>query len=44
MINLREKARESQDYETSDYVRDRLEELGFDIEDADKGTIWTSEN
>lgn len=40
MLELREEAREREDYETSDYVRDRLEALGFDIEDTDKGSIW----
>lgn len=40
LLEIREKARESEDYETSDYVRDRLEELGFDIEDTDEGSIW----
>lgn len=43
MLDLREEAREREDYETSDYIRDRLGELGFDIEDTDKGTLWIKE-
>lgn len=41
MLDLREEAREREDYETSDYIRDRLEEIGFDIEDVDRGSLWT---
>jgi len=40
LLELREKAREREDYETSDYIRDRLEELGFEIEDSEKGAFW----
>jgi len=40
MLDLREKAREKQDYETSDFIRDRLEGIGFEIEDTDKGALW----
>ncbi len=40
LLDLREKFREQEDYETSDYIRDQLQELGFDIEDTDEGSIW----
>ncbi|MFB6175315.1 MAG: cysteine--tRNA ligase, partial [Candidatus Nanohalobium sp.] len=32
MLKLREDAREREDYETSDFIRDRLEGLGFEVE------------
>ena len=40
LLELREKAREKQDYETSDYIRDRLKDLGFEIEDSEEGAFW----
>ncbi|MFB6203414.1 MAG: cysteine--tRNA ligase [Candidatus Nanohaloarchaea archaeon] len=40
LLELREKFREREDYETSDYIRDRLEELGFEVEDTDEGSEW----
>ena len=40
LLELREKFRDQEDYETSDYIRDRLEEIGFDIEDTDEGAEW----
>lgn len=40
LLELREKFRENEDYETSDYIRDRLEEIGFEVEDADEGAEW----
>jgi cysteinyl-tRNA synthetase len=40
LLDLREDAREREDYNTSDFIRDRLEELGFDIEDTEEGGFW----
>ena len=40
LIELREKFRDQEDYETSDYIRDSLEKIGFDIEDTDQETFW----
>lgn len=40
LLDLREKFRDQEDYETSDYIRDRLDEIGFDIEDTEEGTLW----
>jgi cysteinyl-tRNA synthetase len=40
LVELREEARESSDYDTADLVRDRLEELGFEVEDTDEGGFW----
>ena len=40
LMDLREEAREQEDWETSDMIRDRLEEIGFEIEDTDEGSNW----
>ncbi len=40
LIELRDEAREEEDYETSDLIRDRLQGLGFQIEDSDDGSEW----
>ena len=40
LIELRDEAREEQDYETSDLIRDRLQDLGFQVEDSDDGSEW----
>ncbi|MFB6145176.1 MAG: cysteine--tRNA ligase [Candidatus Nanohaloarchaea archaeon] len=40
LIDLREKFREDKDYETSDLIRDRLQSLGFEVEDMDEGADW----
>lgn len=42
LLKLRDEARKSEDYETSDYIRDQLEEIGFEVEDTEKGSIWLS--
>lgn len=40
LLDLREKFRQQEDYETSDYIRDSLQDIGFNIEDTDEGTLW----
>ena len=40
LSELRDEAREREDYEASDYIRERLEELGFDVEDSAEGSQW----
>ncbi|MFB6209864.1 MAG: cysteine--tRNA ligase [Candidatus Nanohaloarchaea archaeon] len=40
MLELREKFREQQHYDTADMIRDRLEEIGFEVEDTDEGAFW----
>ncbi|MEM2876440.1 MAG: cysteine--tRNA ligase, partial [Candidatus Bathyarchaeia archaeon] len=40
IIDVRSKLRERKDYETADFIRAKLEELGFVIEDSAKGTRW----
>lgn len=40
LVSLRERARGNEQYETADVIRDRLEELGYKLEDSPKGTRW----
>lgn len=40
LIELRDEAREEEDWEKSDYIRDRLQDLGFEVEDTDEGSKW----
>lgn len=40
IIELRDKFRESKNWETSDMLRSKLKEAGITIEDSEKGTIW----
>jgi cysteinyl-tRNA synthetase len=40
LVALREQAREDENYEMADRIRDRLQDLGYRIEDRPKGTEW----
>ena len=40
LTELRAEAREETDYQTADRIRDRLQELGFEIEDTDSESHW----
>jgi len=40
MINEREAARESRDYQKADRIRNKLLELGIALEDTKEGTRW----
>ena len=40
LTDLRSEAREDADYDTADMIRDRLQELGFEIEDSDGESHW----
>jgi len=40
MLELRERFRESEDYETADRIRDVLEAAGFEVEDVKEGSEW----
>jgi cysteinyl-tRNA synthetase len=44
MLELREDARDREDYETSDFIRDRLEGLGFEVGDTDREAIWVEKS
>jgi cysteinyl-tRNA synthetase len=38
LVEKRDKAREQKDYKKSDELRDQIKELGFEVEDSEKGT------
>ncbi len=40
LIELREKAREDKNWEEADLIRDRLEEIGIEVIDTNRGTEW----
>ena len=40
LSDLRDNAREREDYESSDFIRDELERLGFEVEDSEEGSRW----
>lgn len=40
IINLRNEAKRSSDYATSDKIRDGLQKLGFQLKDGKEGTTW----
>jgi len=40
LINLRSKARLNKDFETSDEIRDKLQEAGIRLLDGATGTSW----
>ena len=40
ILELRTKARSKRDWETADFIRDRLGELGYKIEDTPEGPRW----
>ena len=41
IVNLRNEAKISQDYATSDKIRNGLQEIGFQLKDTKEGTNWT---
>jgi cysteinyl-tRNA synthetase len=40
LLALREKARARRDFKTADEIRDRLRQMGFEVEDSPKGPRW----
>lgn len=40
IIELRNRARSSKDFDTSDYIRDRLSDMGITLKDTKEGTVW----
>ncbi len=40
LLDVRDNAREEGDYKLSDFIRDQLEELGFEVEDSDEKSKW----
>ena len=41
IVNLRNEAKSSQDYATSDKIRNGLQQIGFQLKDTKEGTNWT---
>ena len=41
IVNLRNEAKSSQDYATSDKIRNCLQQIGFQLKDTKEGTNWT---
>ncbi|MFB6345537.1 MAG: cysteine--tRNA ligase [bacterium] len=44
LVSLRDRAREQENYEMSDEIRDRLQDLGYKLEDSPRGTRWDREH
>jgi len=40
LLKLREQARKNKKWDIADDIRSRLESLGFEIQDTDKGPVW----
>lgn len=40
LLDVRDEARENENYELSDFIRDELQRLGFEIEDTGEGSKW----
>jgi cysteinyl-tRNA synthetase len=41
LLEVRAKAKAAKDWATSDLIRDRLSQAGFDIKDTKQGAEWT---
>ncbi len=41
IVKIRSQARQNKDWKTSDYIRDRLLEMGIQLKDGKEGTTWT---
>ena len=41
LIQLRDKARANKDFETSDKIRDELQEVGIQLKDGKEGTTYS---
>jgi cysteinyl-tRNA synthetase len=40
LLNIRKKAREQKNWKKADEIRNELEEIGYEIQDTEKGPIW----
>ena len=43
LLNLREEARLNKDFDLSDNIRDRLQDIGVQLKDTPEGTAYTIE-
>jgi len=44
IVDIREKARQEKNWSLADWIRDRLQELGYSIKDTPHGTVWEKES
>ena len=44
ILDLRNKAKQNQDFTTSDMIRDELDKINIQIEDGREGTKWNIKN
>jgi len=42
LIELRAELRAKKDFDLSDRIRDRLDDLGIELKDGTSGTLWTA--
>jgi len=40
LLNIREKARTKKDWKVADEIRKKLEDIGYEIQDAEAGAVW----
>jgi cysteinyl-tRNA synthetase len=40
LLFVREDARKQKDWKTADHIRNKIEELGFEIQDTINGSVW----
>lgn len=40
ILEIREESRKNKDWKTSDNIRKKLEDIGFEIQDTDDGPVW----
>jgi cysteinyl-tRNA synthetase len=40
ILKIRTDARLNKDWKTADEIRDKLQDIGFEIQDTDEGTTW----
>jgi cysteinyl-tRNA synthetase len=40
LIEIREEARKKKDWEKADRIRSELQDLGFELQDTNKGPVW----
>jgi cysteinyl-tRNA synthetase len=40
ILQIREEARKNKDWNTADNIRNKLEDIGFEIQDSVNGPVW----
>ncbi len=41
ILDVRNESKAKKDFATSDLIRDKLKEIGFEIKDGKEGTTWS---